>query len=149
MDECESILATCDGVDGIVNAGFYGVAGDYYKVRLVTHIVQLTCQVKADYAPYYKNSLLYLACVNIQTDLTQQDRIARAHDLCIAALLGETIYNFGELLLHPILEALAGTEYAWIQQLVGYFNQGDLGKFESESVKFSQEVGYEVERADR
>lgn len=39
MDECEAILANCDGVDGIVNAGFYAVAGDYYKVRALCHQV--------------------------------------------------------------------------------------------------------------
>lgn len=60
------------------------MAGDYFKV-------------KADYAPYYKNALLYLACVDLDRELSDEDIKARAHDLCIAALLGETIYNFGEL----------------------------------------------------
>lgn len=67
-----------------MNAGYYGVAGDYHKV-------------KADYGPYYKNALLYLACVDIEGELSEEDRKSRAHDLCIAALLGENIYNFGEL----------------------------------------------------
>ena len=84
LDECESLLATQDTVEPVVNAGYYGVAGDYHKV-------------KADYGPYYKNALLYLACVDVDSELTEEDRKARAHDLCIAALLGENIYNFGEL----------------------------------------------------
>jgi hypothetical protein len=54
-------------------------------------------QAKADYAPYYKHSLLYLACIDPATDLTPDDRLQRAHDLGISALLGDTIYNFGEL----------------------------------------------------
>lgn len=54
-------------------------------------------KAKADYGPYYKNSLLYLACVDPAEDLTNDERMLRAHDLSIAALLGETIYNFGEL----------------------------------------------------
>jgi 26S proteasome regulatory subunit N9 len=83
LDECEELLAQQDTVEPIVNAGYYGVAADYFKV-------------KADYAPYYKNALLYLACVD-EKDLTEAERVARAHDLCIAALLGTTIYNFGEL----------------------------------------------------
>lgn len=53
-------------------------------------------QAKAEYANYYKNSLLYLACVNVQTDLSPVERVQRAHDLGLSALLG-TIYNFGEL----------------------------------------------------
>ncbi len=55
----------------------------------------------------------------------------RAHDLAISALLGDTIYNFGELLLHPILEALAGTPHAYLAELLHAFNNGDLGRFES------------------
>lgn len=84
LDECEKLLGEQDTVEPIVNAGFYGVAGDYHKV-------------KAEYGPYFKNSLLYLACIDSETELVPEDRVARAHDLCIAALLGETIYNFGEL----------------------------------------------------
>lgn len=68
----------------VVNAGYYLVAAEYSKV-------------KADYGPYYKNALLYLACVDVDQELSEADRKQRAHDLCIAALLGDTIYNFGEL----------------------------------------------------
>lgn len=68
----------------VVNAGYYLVAAEHSKV-------------KADYGPYYKNALLYLACVDVEQELTAEDRKQRAHDLCIAALLGDTIYNFGEL----------------------------------------------------
>lgn len=53
-------------------------------------------QAKAEFADYYKNSLLYLACINLEKDLTAEERTSRAHDLGISALLG-TIYNFGEL----------------------------------------------------
>ena len=84
LDECETLLADQDTVEPIVNAGYYGVAGDYHKV-------------KADYGPYYKNALLYLACVDIEGEMNAEDRKSRAHDLSIAALLAENIYNFGEL----------------------------------------------------
>lgn len=50
-----------------------------------------------DYAAYYKNCLLYLACVDIAVDLTPDERLQRSRELGIASLLGETIYNFGEL----------------------------------------------------
>ncbi|RSH93921.1 26S proteasome regulatory subunit [Saitozyma podzolica] len=126
LDECEKLLAEQDSVEPVVNAGFYGVAGDYFKV-------------KADYAPYYKNALLYLACVDVDKELSEEDRRARAHDLCIAALLGETIYNFGELLQHPILQTLVGTEHEWIKTLISAFNAGEIGKFESLANNFSKE----------
>lgn len=143
LDECESLLNEQDSVEPVVYAGFYGAAGDYHKV-------------KAEYGPYYKNALLYLACVDVDKELSPEDKVGRAHDLCIAALLGETIYNFGELvrllffrrcirilmsqLQHPILQTLSDTEHAWIKDLISAFNSGAIGKFESLAVNFSREV---------
>jgi len=126
LDACEKILSELDSVDPAVNAGFYGVSADYFKV-------------KADYVSFYKSSLLFLACVDIDVDLSGTERISRAHDLSIAALLGETIYNFGELLQHPLLLSLDGTSFEWIKQLLYVFNAGDIGKFESASHKLSEE----------
>ncbi|QRV87792.1 26S proteasome regulatory subunit rpn9 [Ceratobasidium sp. AG-Ba] len=126
MDECQKLLDDLDGVEPSVHAAYYEVAADYYKA-------------KADYVPYYKNSLLYLACVDVQTDLTSDQRLVRAHDLSIAALLGETIYNFGELLQHPILDSLAGTPHEWLKNLLFVFNEGNIGKFESAIPLFPQE----------
>lgn len=88
MEECARVLDALDGVEPTVHAAYYGVASDYYKAR-------------ADYAPYYKHSLLYLACVNTETDMSPAERLSRAHDLGISALLGATIYNFGELVRAP------------------------------------------------
>lgn len=68
----------------------------FWKTKLIVLSLNAT-KAKAEYAPYYKNSLLYLACVNPETDISPEDRLVRAHDLGISALLGETIYNFGEL----------------------------------------------------
>ncbi|QRW01967.1 26S proteasome regulatory subunit rpn9 [Ceratobasidium sp. AG-Ba] len=110
MDECQKLLDDLDGVEPSVHAAYYEVAADYYKA-------------KADYVPYYKNSLLYLACVDVETDLTSDQRLVRAHDLSIAALLGETIYNFGELL----------------QTLFSIRWRGNIGKFESAIPLFPQE----------
>ncbi|GAA5987510.1 hypothetical protein JCM5350_003109 [Sporobolomyces pararoseus] len=117
MDKCEKILDGLDSVDLAVHASFYRVSGDYWKA-------------KAEFADYYKNSLLYLACINLEKDLTPEERTSRAHDLGISALLG-TIYNFGELLMHPILDSLTGTEFEVVRNLLFAFNAGDIAKFES------------------
>jgi 26S proteasome regulatory subunit N9 len=88
-----------------------------------------------EYAPYYRNFLLYLACVDLEKDMSPAERLIRAHDLSISALLGDTIYNFGELvsnpmmnfnsiilktpifaciqLMHLILDSLNGTQHPW------------------------------------
>ncbi|RXW22104.1 hypothetical protein EST38_g3730 [Candolleomyces aberdarensis] len=126
MDSAWKILDPLDGVEGSVNAAYYGVAADYYKA-------------KAEYAPYYRHSLLYLACVDPEKDLTAEERLLRAHDLSVSAFLGDTIYNFGELLMHPILDSLDGTQHEWIKKLLFTFNEGNIGKFEALAPLFPKE----------
>ncbi|KAI0920324.1 hypothetical protein AcW1_002095 [Taiwanofungus camphoratus] len=126
IDAAWKILDELSSVDNMVNAAYYGVAADYYKA-------------KAEYAPYYKNSLLYLACIDPAKDLTAEERLVRAHDLGISAFLGETIYNFGELLMHPILDALERTPHDWIKKLLFTFNEGNIGKFEALAPLFPKE----------
>jgi 26S proteasome regulatory subunit N9 len=82
-------------------------------------------QATQDFAAYYKNALLFLACVELD-DLTINDRRNRAFDLSVSALVSDSIYNFGELLLHPILDSLSGTPNAWLRDLLFAFNRGDL-----------------------
>lgn len=81
-----------DSVDTIIHASYYRISADYHKA-------------KAEYTSYYRNALLFLACVDTE-QLPVVEAQERAYDLSIAALLGDTIYNFGELLLHPILNTL-------------------------------------------
>ncbi|KAM6493081.1 hypothetical protein JOM56_011215 [Amanita muscaria] len=126
MEKAWSVLDTLDDVESGVNAAYYGLAADFYKA-------------KADYAPYYKNSLLYLACLDQEKDMSPEERLLRAHDLGISALLGDTIYNFGELLMHPILGALDGTPHEWIKKLLFTFNEGSIGKFEALAPLFPHE----------
>jgi 26S proteasome regulatory subunit N9 len=88
------------------------------------------------------------------------DRVERAYDLSISALLGDMIYNFGELvslyayfallnypltcliksqLMHPILDSLTGTEHDWLRSLLFAFNSGDIGKFEALAPHFTKQ----------
>ncbi|KAH9476676.1 putative 26S proteasome regulatory subunit rpn9 [Psilocybe cubensis] len=118
IDAAQKILDSLDSVENSVNAAYYRVAADYFKM-------------KGDFASYYKNSLLYLACVDIEKDMSPQERLERAHDLSLSALLADTIYNFGELLQHPILDSLDGTNHAWLKKLLFTFNEGSIGKYEA------------------
>lgn len=115
LDKAESILDKFDSVETEVHATFYRINASYY-------------QASEDFGAYYKNALLYLACIDLST-LTQTDAQSRAYDLSIAALVSDAIYNFGELLLHPILETLASTPHAWLRDLLYAFNRGDLAAY--------------------
>jgi 26S proteasome regulatory subunit N9 len=60
-------------------------------------------KAKADYTMYYKTALLFLACVD-SNQLSAAEKLSRAYDLALSALLGDTIYNFGELVSYfPLL----------------------------------------------
>jgi 26S proteasome regulatory subunit N9 len=82
-----------------------------------------------DYTNYYRNALLYLACLPEPSPLSEDEARTRAYNLSIAALLGEKIYNFGELLLHPILDQLKTPEGSWLRELLFAMNSGDLDAF--------------------
>lgn len=81
------------------------------------------------YSEFYRHALLYLAAVKLE-DIPLLEAQQRAHDLCIAALLGDNIYNFGELLSHPIFQILTGTSFGYLKDLVQAFNAGDHALFD-------------------
>lgn len=56
--------------------------------------------------------------------------------LGLAALLGEGVYNLGELLAHPVLQSLNNTENGWLVELLYAFNSGDINKFEQMKPKW-------------
>lgn len=123
LDRAERILDGFDSVETVVHAAFYGAQADYY-------------QATADFASYYRNALLYLACIDVAA-LTPAERRSRAYDLAVAALVSTSIYNFGELLLHPILDALTvpgpngePSADAWLRDLLFAFNRGDLAAYD-------------------
>ncbi|KAI1332225.1 hypothetical protein F5Y16DRAFT_357186 [Xylariaceae sp. FL0255] len=116
LDKAQKILDTFDAVETKVHAAFYQVNAEYYKRN-------------AGFADYYRNALLYLACVDLE-DISPDERKARAYDLGISALVSDDIYNFGELLLHPILDALTGP-LTWLRDLLLAFNRGDLAAYDS------------------
>ncbi|KAI5806149.1 hypothetical protein EDC01DRAFT_638849 [Geopyxis carbonaria] len=126
LDEAEKILDGFDSVESIVHASFYRVNSDYYST-------------KREFFQYYKNALLYLACVQ-STDLPLSKQQELAYNLSVAALLSEKIYNFGELLLHPILDSLVGTEHAWLRELLFAFNAGDLHRYNALAGNFAKQA---------
>ena len=133
LDKAEKILDGFDAVEAVVHASFYRVNADYY-------------QAEAEFAPYYKNALLYLACVN-ESDMSKEDQVSRAYNLSIAALVSDTIYNFGELLLHPILNFLAPPHpHSWLRDLLFAFNRGDLAAFDRLSNNLSKDSLLEQHR---
>ncbi|KEZ45476.1 putative 26S proteasome regulatory subunit rpn9 [Scedosporium apiospermum] len=117
LSNCERILDSFSSVETVVHAAFYDANATYY-------------QMITDFAAYYRNALLYLACIDVNS-LSPEEKESRAYHLSVAALVSASIYNFGELLLHPILDALVSSkEYPWLRELLFAFNRGDLDAFD-------------------
>jgi len=118
MEQCEVLLealgagqGAIGGIPVEIHASFYRVSANYYK-----------CLAK--YPELYKTALLYLGCVKLE-DLPEEQRQDWARGLCVAAVLGDTIYNMGELLTHPVLDALHGTSDVWLADLVRVLHRGE------------------------
>ncbi|KEF53706.1 26S proteasome regulatory subunit N9 [Exophiala aquamarina CBS 119918] len=126
LDKAQKTLEQFDFVENVVHAAFYRVNADYF-------------QAKGDYTAYYRNSLLYLACIE-ESELSSMEQQHRAYDLAIAALVSDSIYNFGELLLHPILDVLKPPHsQSWLRELLFAFNRGDLAAFDRMSNSLSKD----------
>lgn len=118
LDEGKTTLDSMTDVDPSVHASVHWVSSQYHKSR-------------QEFADFYKTALLYLAYTSVDTlpeafKLVMRCPLLHAYvlnisptrqsitgvypvlqglaaDLSLAALLGDNIYNFGELLAHPIV----------------------------------------------
>lgn len=126
---CADTAEGYTAVDPIIPATFFRVSADYDKATM-------------SFASYYRNCLLYLACVGggsaTEETMSVAEAQERAHDLCVAALLGDCIYNFGELLTHSILATLQGTPFAFLPDLLRAFNAGNLQSLTQHRDRISQ-----------
>ncbi|KAF8670210.1 hypothetical protein HU200_050740 [Digitaria exilis] len=116
LEEGKTTLDTMVDVDPSVHGAYYWVCSQYHKAH-------------QDYSEFYKSSLLYLAYTTVES-LSEPFQQNLAFDLSLAALLGENIYNFGELLAHPIIHNLLGTQVEWIFHMLQAFNSGNLPMYQ-------------------
>jgi 26S proteasome regulatory subunit N9 len=97
----------------------------------------LSHKVRRDYAAFYRSAMQYLGLVR-PDDLDPEFRLALAVDVGLAALLGEGVYSFAQLLMHPIAASLdASPQFAWLAELLRAFNRGDIAAYEALCAKHS------------
>jgi len=114
IKEAETLLNSLDGVT-TVHGRFYDLSSNY-------------CKVIGSYNEYYRDALRFLGCMDI-SQLPEAELQQRAFNLSLAALLGNEVYNFGELLAHEVLQYLKKTENAWLVDVLFAFNSGNIQKF--------------------
>uniref|UniRef100_R4G4S9 26S proteasome non-ATPase regulatory subunit 13 n=1 Tax=Rhodnius prolixus TaxID=13249 RepID=R4G4S9_RHOPR len=123
IDDVEQILDEADGIT-TVHGRYYLLASKYFRQ-------------KGHHADYYRTALRYLGCIEV-SDLSLSEQVQHAFFLGLAALLGEGVYNLGELLAHPVLNSLKGTNNVWLVDLLFAFNTGDIAKFEAMKPKWRE-----------
>ncbi|XP_052170402.1 26S proteasome non-ATPase regulatory subunit 13 homolog B-like [Diospyros lotus] len=116
LEDGKSTLDSMTDIDPSVYASYYWVSSQFHKSR-------------QEFAEFYKSALLYLAYTSVES-LSESFKLDLAFDLSLAALLGENIYNFGELLAHPIIKSLVGTKVEWLYYILEAFNSGDLIRYQ-------------------
>ncbi|XP_034663778.1 26S proteasome non-ATPase regulatory subunit 13 [Drosophila subobscura] len=113
IEELRDVLEEAGNVTP-VHGKYYMLASQYYR-RVGKH------------SDYYRCGLQFLGCS--LDDYPRDQWAQQAFFLGLAALLGDGVYNIGELLAHPILESLQGTDNVWLVDLLKAFNTGDINKF--------------------
>jgi 26S proteasome regulatory subunit N9 len=117
MDGGASELEKLTEVDQKVAAAVHYVTMQYHKA-------------KSDYASFYRSALMYLAYTPAE-ELSRDFAEAVAVDVSLAALLGEDVYNFGELLVHPVVQNLDQSTHKWLYELLECFHQGDMDRYDA------------------
>ena len=125
----------------------------------------LSLQLKDAPQEFYRSGLQYLAFTSIAT-IPQEERVSLAFDMSIAALIGEDIYNFGELVRtilirnwgllhfsnvnfdlqmgHEIMSALQGTGLSWVRDIISAFSNGNLAGWKQLQVQHASHLNQQV-----
>ncbi|XP_020598014.1 26S proteasome non-ATPase regulatory subunit 13 homolog B-like [Phalaenopsis equestris] len=120
LEEGRTSLESMTDVDPSVQASFYWISSQYHKCH-------------QEFAEFYNSALLYLAYTEVDS-LSETFKLV-FKNFCFplicpfSALLGDNIYNFGELLAHPVIKSLIGTKAEWIYHILQAFNSGNLGLY--------------------
>ncbi|RWR87295.1 Proteasome component PCI domain-containing protein [Cinnamomum micranthum f. kanehirae] len=115
LDDGKTTLDSMTDIDPSVYASYHWVSSQFHKSR-------------QEFAEFYKSALLYLAYTKVES-LSETFKLDLAFDLSLSALLGDNIYNFGELLAHQIIKSLLGTKVEWLYYILQAFNTGDLVRY--------------------
>uniref|UniRef100_A0A7S1UDN1 PCI domain-containing protein n=1 Tax=Phaeomonas parva TaxID=124430 RepID=A0A7S1UDN1_9STRA len=103
------------GDDTTVPSIYYQLSSTYYKLV-------------GPPESFYKDALMFLVYTPMES-VPQEERYTLATDLSLAAITGNGIYNFGEVLATPILSALEATPNAWLSKMMRVFHAGDIDGF--------------------
>lgn len=115
LDEGKAMLDELDGAEPVVFARYYAATAEYYKRH-------------GPAKSYYDHSIMFLSYTSMD-DMSDDAKFAIAHDMALAAMVGDGVYNFGEVVEHPIMKALDDTPQSWLRALLTAFHLGQIDAF--------------------
>ena len=114
-----------------------GTHNKHTHTHALSHVVHSPHFQTNRYGPpeeFFKHALQYLAYTPL-AGLSTTEQTEWAVDVCLSAMLGKDVYNFGSVLASPaaapILASLSGTENAWLVELLKAFSAGDAASFKA------------------
>lgn len=111
-----SELADTESDAAIVHSAYYETAMTYRKAV-------------GPPEAFYKEAIQYVAYTPL-THLSEADQKALATDLTLAALTGDGVFNFGEVIAAPALKCLEGTDCQYLVELLSAGAAGDVLGFQ-------------------
>jgi 26S proteasome regulatory subunit N9 len=118
IEEGQGLL---DGYSGIMTAS---AQSSFFRSQYEFHKLQHNSVESS------KACLLYLSYTPLDT-ISAEAQQRLAGDLALAILVGDHVYNFGEVLQHPVLQALQGTAQAWLLDMLSACNTGNIAAFDT------------------
>ncbi|KAL8226762.1 hypothetical protein R6Q57_016594 [Mikania cordata] len=97
-----------------------------------SHYYWALCQYNAfqqDPDEFYKNIILSLTYISLES-LSESHKLDIVFHLTVSAMSGENIYNFGELLEHPIIQGILGSPNEWFYHIIEAFNSGNIVRYQ-------------------
>eukprot|EP01041_Mallomonas_annulata_P003571 gene3571-7102_t len=115
LEDAKELLPKISSSESIVFSKFYKATAEYRKVI-------------GPPQEFYRAALMYLAYTQYDS-LPLDERYILATDMALAAISGDDVYNFGEVISTPILGSLKQTPNEWLFELVIALNHGDIDNF--------------------
>ncbi|GJR77086.1 26S proteasome non-ATPase regulatory subunit 13 homolog A [Tanacetum coccineum] len=123
LDNAKNSLDSMTDIHQSIYSQYYWVLSQYHKSR-------------REFAEFYKSLFLYVPFDPVEPvsnpfkqGQEKNMNVDLAVDMSLSALLGDNIYNFGELLVHPTIKSLQDSPVSWLYHLLEAFNSGDLVRF--------------------
>jgi 26S proteasome regulatory subunit N9 len=108
----------------------------------IVHSAHYECAMKYRKAvgppeAFFQEALSYLNYSPL-TDMESPHQLAM--DLSLAALTGDGVFNFGQVVTTPILSALENTPEAWLMEFMHCMANGDIISFQNLSEKYAAQI---------